>query len=259
MALSSRRFMNPGSRSLGTESFRHHASSADLVASADIGCHLCSLLVHLSANQSYCQTPPSPVTLQTITHPREEILWDPDDPEDLFHLQYEDTARAYGPNQSALYVRSARRQWPISLSAPSYLTNLHLSDTGASEMTSLVRSWYQKCCDVHTNCSQTANPRILPTRLVHVIEEPLHLQIIETSRLPRDIKYVALSYIWGPRARNETILTGEKSLRHQEHLEFSSLPATIQDGVVLTIRLGFQYLWVDRLCIDHSSVADFET
>ena len=96
-------------------------------------------------------------------------------------LEYEDTAGAYGPNQSALYVRSARRQWPISLSAPSYLTNLYLSDTGASEMTSLVRSWYQKCCDDHTYCSQTANPRILRTRLVHVIEAPLHLQIIETS------------------------------------------------------------------------------
>lgn len=36
---------------------------------------------------------------------------------------------------------------------------------------------------------------------------------------------------------------------HTDGIRFSSLPKTLQDAIVVTQKLGLQYLWVDSLCI----------
>ncbi|KAF2489231.1 heterokaryon incompatibility, partial [Lophium mytilinum] len=57
-----------------------------------------------------------------------------------------------------------------------------------------------------------------------------------------DCSYVALSYVWGPDTRR-----GEKAL-----------PKTIEDAVNVTLSMGFDYLWVDALCIEQSVKEDME-
>jgi hypothetical protein len=56
--------------------------------------------------------------------------------------------------------------------------------------------------------------------------------------------FVALSYLWGP----------------QEIPFPQPLPTeqtrTIEDAILVTLRLGFRYLWVDRYCIDQMSIMD---
>ncbi|KAH8590392.1 heterokaryon incompatibility protein-domain-containing protein, partial [Bisporella sp. PMI_857] len=52
--------------------------------------------------------------------------------------------------------------------------------------------------------------------------------------------YATLSYVWG-------------SVKHDsEHIAKlpSRLPATIEDAIMVTHRLGIRYLWIDRYCID---------
>ena len=41
-------------------------------------------------------------------------------------------------------------------------------------------------------------------------------------------------------------------------IEFQSLPKTFQDAIVITRRLGYQYLWIDSLCIVQDSHSDWE-
>ncbi|KAI0480838.1 heterokaryon incompatibility protein-domain-containing protein [Xylariaceae sp. FL0804] len=61
-------------------------------------------------------------------------------------------------------------------------------------------------------------------------------------------QYVALSYCWGgPQA----LVTLRSNLpQHQtEGILVSDLPSTIFEAVQVVSRLGFQYLWIDALCI----------
>jgi hypothetical protein len=67
-------------------------------------------------------------------------------------------------------------------------------------------------------------------------------------------KYLALSYCWGgPQLVPTQSATLQENLKT---LSMDSLPRTIQDGIILTRCLGFQYLWVDTLCILQDSDTD---
>ncbi|KAF2733786.1 HET-domain-containing protein, partial [Polyplosphaeria fusca] len=55
--------------------------------------------------------------------------------------------------------------------------------------------------------------------------------------------YVALSYVWGEP-------TGEHLIRNADT---DYMPKTIRDAMKVALRLNFQYLWVDRYCIDQEN------
>jgi hypothetical protein len=73
-----------------------------------------------------------------------------------------------------------------------------------------------------------------------------------------EIPYIALSYVWGHQKYQKTKLLKENvqqlgcagSLRNME------VPQTIEDAIELTKLLGFDYIWVDALCIIQDDVAD---
>lgn len=59
--------------------------------------------------------------------------------------------------------------------------------------------------------------------------------------------YLTLSYCWGgPQAVQLTKATVDA---YQRELHLSTLPPTLRDAVFVTQQLGFQYLWIDALCI----------
>jgi hypothetical protein len=51
--------------------------------------------------------------------------------------------------------------------------------------------------------------------------------------------YVTLSYVWGAEPMSDF---------STERLH--SLPQTIEDAIVVTLAMGYRYLWVDKYCID---------
>jgi hypothetical protein len=59
-------------------------------------------------------------------------------------------------------------------------------------------------------------------------------------------QYLALSYVWG-----STTSTSDRSL-----LDLDNCPKVINDSIDVTLKLMFQYLWVDRYCIDQLDEAD---
>lgn len=62
-----------------------------------------------------------------------------------------------------------------------------------------------------------------------------------------DLRYTALSYCWGKRGTFWT--TGSNISERREEIALKDFPGTIRDAVLITRKLGIQYLWVDALCI----------
>ena len=71
-----------------------------------------------------------------------------------------------------------------------------------------------------------------------------------TSRLP----FIALSYVWGSKPLGSSSHQ-PRSLRKGACIP-DTLPNVIEDAITVTLKLGWRYLWVDRLCIDQEDDAD---
>lgn len=62
--------------------------------------------------------------------------------------------------------------------------------------------------------------------------------------------YVALSYVWGNPSSDEPEIEVRPGYLPPK------LPNTIEDAMKATIGLGFQYLWIDKYCINQNDVED---
>lgn len=107
----------------------------------------------------------------------------------------------------------------------------------------------------HTICNETAQTaHELPTRIIDVGSESTDPFIC----LGNDISapYLAPSYCWGS-SRN--VITTKATLpEYMKATCFDSLPATLRDAVIATRALGFQYLWIDSLCIIQDDKDDWQ-
>ncbi|KAK5633732.1 hypothetical protein RRF57_009446 [Xylaria bambusicola] len=123
-----------------------------------------------------------------------------------------------------------------------------LPEAGGELHFDLLRSWLRDCdvnhCD-HSTISTAEHE--LPTRLLNVgdAQEPDRLHLCSTEG--RLGKYVALSHCWGERQVLSTTRGTIES--HYKAIDFNTLPKTFRDAVVVTWKLGIQYLWIDSLCI----------
>ena len=106
-----------------------------------------------------------------------------------------------------------------------------------------------ECISSHGDCRKPILGR-LPTRVIQLINED-DLRLVSGADQGH---YVALSYCWGG---PQFFSTTEQNLPAMETgFRISSLPQTIQDAVTVTRKLGFQYLWVDSICIIQDSEED---
>ena len=60
----------------------------------------------------------------------------------------------------------------------------------------------------------------------------------------RVVPYATLSYCWG---ESNVCTTKETLAEHRVRLRVETLPASIQDAIEYTRRIGIPYLWVDAL------------
>lgn len=139
------------------------------------------------------------------------------------------------------------------------------------DLTNLIREqiqpWMKSCCERqegHSHCDPSNNTKVLPKRLVHILEaEHEYIKLVEIDH-STDIAsrpYLILSYCWGQ--GNESAKTTIRNLESRlEKVSTITLPRTIQDAIRLTRMMGFEYLWVDAMCIlqaTESHPGDFET
>ena len=132
-----------------------------------------------------------------------------------------------------------------------YLPRIVNSDPLSEATVGLVKDWLLRCRD-HSTCKEQKS-RPLPTRVIDVrTEDP---KIIESERLVGS--YVALSHCWGSTEDTFSTTTRNITERKTLGLKLSQLPLNFRDAISFTRRLGYEYLWIDSLCIIQQDKQDW--
>lgn len=152
----------------------------------------------------------------------------------------------------------SRKDRDIISPQPASSQEYYPASTGSSDALDLARSWLDDCLERHDGCNQMslgANGK-LPTRLIEISEVDgqlvPRLVITPASAGLADIQYCTLSHVWAATVRGpgKTIqLLPDNIERLQQCIPIGELPQTFQDAMKITRRLGYQYIWIDSLCI----------
>lgn len=103
---------------------------------------------------------------------------------------------------------------------------------------SLGKTWLKFCTDHHTRlCSR------ITRKTQGLWLSDCHSSFVRPA--PSKARYVAVSYVWGE------LSTDQDSFGHMPPRE--NLPAVIRDTMGVAIDMGFNYLWIDKFCIDQES------
>ncbi|KAL9115790.1 MAG: hypothetical protein Q9227_000158 [Pyrenula ochraceoflavens] len=107
----------------------------------------------------------------------------------------------------------------------------------------LLRTWIDECksskASAHERCNKEQRQDFSE---VHVID----CRARRVVPLQKEWNYLALSYVWGQTKSMSSLEHSEPALSESLPLR---LPQTIQDAITVTVRLGQNYLWVDKYCI----------
>lgn len=115
---------------------------------------------------------------------------------------------------------------------------------------SWVLACMHECIRSHDNC-QIPGSVALPLRLIDVGfgSDSQIIQLLESQDLEsRNVRYVALSHCWGTSTLPLTT-TRESLAARMNGIKREELPPTFRGVVDLCRSLGFQFLWIDSLCI----------
>ncbi|KAH7347977.1 heterokaryon incompatibility protein-domain-containing protein [Pyrenochaeta sp. MPI-SDFR-AT-0127] len=110
----------------------------------------------------------------------------------------------------------------------------------------VVKQWMQSCYQTpyyHLKCKSESRSTLQAFRVIDCTTR----QIIPA---PTNCAFNALSYVWGE----------VHEPAHMEEFKLPpKLPRTVEDSIALTMKLGMQYLWVDRYCINQTVAMDKHT
>jgi hypothetical protein len=124
----------------------------------------------------------------------------------------------------------------------------------------LTRTWIKECCSNHLGCSVPTDRRTLPTRLINVKtsgdKSKLMANVCQGDTLPLDTPYLALSHCWGSNAF--LTMTRANASTFEISLPVKELSRTFQDAFFATVTMGFQYIWIDCLCIIQDDLEDWK-
>lgn len=137
---------------------------------------------------------------------------------------------------------------------------------GPVDDVTIITRWLKYCATNHRKCRKTASELgdflrdevvTLPTRVVDVIgtaENGHQPFLLETKGLKG--RYLTLSHCWGSvKVTTTTCLTIDL---FKERISTHALCQNFRDAILVTQRLGFQYIWIDSLCIIQDRYEDWD-
>lgn len=113
----------------------------------------------------------------------------------------------------------------------------------------IITTWLSACNKHHPLCAASESRETAPD--VHFINCKTQ-SLVSGSDLPHAAEYVALSYVWG--IKTPAKAGPDTNIKPGDALP-ENTPAVIGDAIKVTLALGFQYLWVDKYCIDQKNQA----
>jgi Heterokaryon incompatibility protein (HET) len=131
---------------------------------------------------------------------------------------------------------------------------IHEADTlqsrGNCNSLMLARRWLETCLHTHLSCATSREVDFIPPRILDL--RNARVRLVEDTKGMTGCSYVALSHCWGadPPACK---LTASSRSSFCIDIPEASLPQTFKDAVFISRALGFQWLWIDSLCIIQSS------
>lgn len=131
--------------------------------------------------------------------------------------------------------------------------------TGSREALDLCKYWLQRCRNQHARCGHRRSDALFrPSRLVYVDRadnETIRARLHCADSMAEAEPYLTLSHCWGP----EKFFTLRSSNLRQleQNIDIEILSKTFQDALLLTLELGFSYIWIDSLCIVQDSEEDW--
>ncbi len=125
--------------------------------------------------------------------------------------------------------------------------------TDSLEALEKINGWIANCFDECAYCDSPELPE-LPSRVIDVSMSDGIVRLVETNKTRA--KYICLSHCWGL----EQIITTTKSTYEdrKKAIDWEQLSRTFQDAITLTKRLGFDYVWIDSICIVQDDARDWE-
>ncbi|KAI0541506.1 heterokaryon incompatibility protein-domain-containing protein [Xylaria digitata] len=113
----------------------------------------------------------------------------------------------------------------------------------------LLEYWLRECDKKHSHPVVPSTPR---TRMQSIMSRGL-FRLINTSTgsvetMTSLSKYVALSYVWGK--------ADQPNYQPLESKPISDHAPTIRDAAIIAKSVGFQWIWVDRICIDQTNESE---
>jgi hypothetical protein len=120
-----------------------------------------------------------------------------------------------------------------------------------------ISKWLEQCTpQKHPMChfALKNNSVQYPTRLLD-IEAPEQVRLVLSESLVKHPPYTTLSHCWG-KAKILTN-TAENASRLFAGIPNEDLPKTFREAVMVTRRLGINYIWIDSLCIIQDSKQDW--
>ncbi|RMJ13435.1 hypothetical protein CDV36_006896 [Fusarium kuroshium] len=114
---------------------------------------------------------------------------------------------------------------------------------------SIIRRWFDFCQDNHVRRHICESSNVDPKWPIRFIDCETRL-VVEVASLGSPCPpFLALSYVWG-----QHVDLQYRPPAHDEPLQ--DVPLTVEDSIVVTQKLGFRYLWVDKYCIRQDDEGD---
>lgn len=118
----------------------------------------------------------------------------------------------------------------------------------------MAKKWIQTCNRSHSQCKSRGAEQHSPRRILDLSSaDTQHVRLLQDEVLNEP--YVALSHRWGTESLPRTILANLDT--RLIVIPTNELTKTMQDAINMTRALGYNYLWIDALCIVQDSEEDW--
>ncbi|KAL9125265.1 MAG: hypothetical protein Q9217_005501 [Psora testacea] len=248
-----------------------HHSLKGVEASAQNGCHLCTILWNklshlLEVNPGWDQDTMRRAVGVALIRPLFDASTSPENPRNLasFPLELSYFLDGNSCRENAFLFTIDLDIHPAA-NLPVASTQGFIPDAGISRFAvGHIRNWVSICLTSHSGCqpmleANQTQPRQLqlPARFIDVSPstDKDFVALRETKDIGPSHRYATLSHCWGKVL--PVRLLYEFYEQFQVGIAIHHLPRTFQDAIHFTRALDVKYLWIDALCIIQDSQDDW--
>ncbi|PQE21273.1 heterokaryon incompatibility protein [Rutstroemia sp. NJR-2017a WRK4] len=235
----------------------HYETIEELIISASEGCHMCSMILYDKSSIP-------------DRYPRDGFRFDFEGSGSGSHTPLVNLVTGSSNSGVGSFIFYPHSDPKLPRNLHSTQRSVHLSPTEnispwrtstlSEETFQLARAWLTECTSHHELCNSVVDLHDLPTRLIHIAgedNETFKVRLCVSKDLNLETQYLTLSHVWGDLKNQFTLKTSNFEELVNEGICWQRLPKTFQDAVLITHRLGFEYLWIDSLCIIQDSIEDW--